>query len=634
MLCTILCALCLCLVSMAILFSNNRYMAYASANEISISSELFINERLQNENRSLSLHNQLMPNFRSEVLDANGCRGFVYDDDFAGAFIDTQGILNIGIVSNSNISKTMQNSFGLDGQAVFRDFTYSYNHLNAIMETLIPIKLNHGIFTIAIYQRYNHVAVYLDSEEKVQPTVAYLQRAGLFSETALSFVVDSNAMDEDNIRVPYGGDRINRTATSWGTLGVGAICNATGFIGVLTNEHVAPVGTTMQHGGVVIGTALRGQTQGTIDASFIPFVDQAAWSNTPHARRGGITSTNIRLGNESQIVEGRQVKRIGDSTNTTWGTITATNATSIVTGRPTITNVFRYSNDGEGGDSGGPVYFVGANSLYLIGLHFRSGGTPRTGAAVRISNIMNILNVTPITNDLYNPTNVGAGVQVNGFNFTPRPTGALVIPSMFNGRQTTHIGANAFSGSLWSILTLPSTVTTIGSRAFMNARHLLTVGFMYGSRLTEIGTQAFYGASRLREIFIPNGVTYIRERTFLGAHNLSTVVLPPSLRRIGYRAFQDTHNLRHLHIPFALDRIDNGAFINAYSLQSLWIWGSISVGNNVFLRARSLRIYTNAPSRPAHWHTNFNPSQRPVHWGSWFQFRAELYYEYNYLAEK
>lgn len=60
------------------------------------------------------------------------------------------------------------------------------------------------------------------------------------------------------------------------------------------------------------------------------------------------------------------------------------------------------------------------------------------GYACRITNIMNILNVTPITNDSFNTTNLtGDKLRLNGLNF--EPTGIFNLTDSIKGRHITTI---------------------------------------------------------------------------------------------------------------------------------------------------------------------------------------------------
>jgi len=112
-----------------------------------------------------------------------------------------------------------------------------------------------------------------------------------------------------------GGDIITRTTGDdpnySGTIGINAMCNFTGRLGILTNEHVARTldrnppllyhsyGNSNNFLGDANDPDARGRyrrvyigsndhTSREIDAAFVPFANPDEWNITPHARWGGI----------------------------------------------------------------------------------------------------------------------------------------------------------------------------------------------------------------------------------------------------------------------------------------------------------------------------------------------------------
>lgn len=86
-------------------------------------------------------------------------------------------------------------------------------------------------------------------------------------------------------------------------------------------------------------------------------------------------------------------------------------------------------------------------------------------------------------------------------------------------------------------------VTAIGERAF-NSQLITTVIFDEDIQLTTINDEAFYYASNLLNITIPNGVTTIGNRAFSNAIRLTSINIPASVTEIGKDAFYKTSGLR------------------------------------------------------------------------------------------
>ncbi len=78
-------------------------------------------------------------------------------------------------------------------------------------------------------------------------------------------------------------------------------------------------------------------------------------------------------------------------------------------------------------------------------------------------------------------------------------SGALTIPSTYNGKPVTSIGYKAFYNctGLTSI-TIPNSVTSIGEGAFYNCLGLTSITIP--SSVTSIGPETFYGCTGLTSI--------------------------------------------------------------------------------------------------------------------------------------
>lgn len=113
------------------------------------------------------------------------------------------------------------------------------------------------------------------------------------------------------------------------------------------------------------------------------------------------------------------------------------------------------------------------------------------------------------------------------------------------------IGESSFGscGSLQSI-TLPSTLTEIGSYAFNGCTNLSEVVTNEG--LKKIGRWAFEDCSSLQTISLPSTITEIDKYAFSGCSSLREVLLNEKIQGISRKAFQNCISLQHNTLPSTL----------------------------------------------------------------------------------
>ena len=140
---------------------------------------------------------------------------------------------------------------------------------------------------------------------------------------------------------------------------------------------------------------------------------------------------------------------------------------------------------------------------------------------------------------------------------------SVIIPSTYNGKSVTSIGANVFSEntSITSI-TIPASVTSIGNNAFYNCTGLTAVyytGDISSWCSITFGTTSYTAANPLQnannlyinnqlqtEIIIPDTVTEIKARAFDG-WNGTTVTIPNTIVTIGHAAFDGCSQLTRVN---------------------------------------------------------------------------------------
>ena len=140
---------------------------------------------------------------------------------------------------------------------------------------------------------------------------------------------------------------------------------------------------------------------------------------------------------------------------------------------------------------------------------------------------------------------------IDGWDYSNRPTGALVLPDTVTHNGITYtiraIGACAFSGCPIFTVVIPNTVDSLGDAAFG-------------------------GCSYLSEVTFSNALRYIGRYAFNGT-NLGNVVLPPQVGVLKEYAFQNAH-ITNITLNDSLQKLERGCL--AYNLfTSLYIPASI-----------------------------------------------------------
>lgn len=101
--------------------------------------------------------------------------------------------------------------------------------------------------------------------------------------------------------------------------------------------------------------------------------------------------------------------------------------------------------------------------------------------------------------------------------------------------------------------------------------------------LTYIGKSAFCGSPKLIEVKIPSTVTKIEQSAFWGCTGLTKIELPPQLEEVGYNSFYGCSGLTEITIPSSVKTIRSGAFEKCYSLESVTLSEGIGeIGTEAF----------------------------------------------------
>ncbi len=132
------------------------------------------------------------------------------------------------------------------------------------------------------------------------------------------------------------------------------------------------------------------------------------------------------------------------------------------------------------------------------------------------------------------------GAQIIGYtdaDTNPSP----VIPASLGGGTVTSIGDSAFYRSKIQSVTIPSSVTAIGSFAFYDCTKLSSITIPDGVTTIKDGT--FSACSGLKFVNLGSGVTEIMNSAFYGCYNLKSFTFPASVKKIADSAFESAHLL-------------------------------------------------------------------------------------------
>ena len=199
------------------------------------------------------------------------------------------------------------------------------------------------------------------------------------------------------------------------------------------------------------------------------------------------------------------------------------------------------------------------------------------------------------------------------------------ITSVTIPASVTEIGSNAFAGCTnltsvhyagdWSNLTIQSgnpavqdaanaplfdfeftldnTAAIVTNYKYNGAAADVTIPSRYqGKPVTTIGHAAFFN-SAVTSVTIPDSVTSISDSAFINCPQLTNISIPNSVTYIGFSAFNSCTSLKSITLPSSLSTIQSYAFCNCGNLETIRIPVSVtSIGNNAFADCPSLMTVT------------------------------------------
>jgi hypothetical protein len=168
------------------------------------------------------------------------------------------------------------------------------------------------------------------------------------------------------------------------------------------------------------------------------------------------------------------------------------------------------------------------------------------------------------------------------------------LTSVSIANSVTTIGDAAFQycNALNSI-TIPASVTTIGVDVFSGCNNLEKVivpdiaawcRIRFGENPLLYAHHLYSDESNeIKDLIIPDGVTYIFPCAFIGCSGLTSITFPESLTAIGGSAFRYCSGLTSVTIGNSITLIESYAFANCSGLNSITLGNSVkAIGDYVF----------------------------------------------------
>ena len=160
---------------------------------------------------------------------------------------------------------------------------------------------------------------------------------------------------------------------------------------------------------------------------------------------------------------------------------------------------------------------------------------------------------------------------------SPKPKGAITVPSTLGGKPVTSIGDRAFAGCSWiKQVTIPDGVTSIDGYAFSGCSALTSIVM---PNVTNIGERAFYNCSGLASVTMPKVIS-IGSESFRGCIGLTSVVMQ-NVTSVGGNAFSGCHKLTSMTMPNVMS-IGHDAFYGCSELVSVVMPNVKRIMNDAF----------------------------------------------------
>ena len=205
------------------------------------------------------------------------------------------------------------------------------------------------------------------------------------------------------------------------------------------------------------------------------------------------------------------------------------------------------------------------------------------------------------TSKLPETTNTGStvGLHTSAFSGTSGQRLTMVSHTFDDGVGTVTFNGDIakfgdyafYSATTLASIDIPDSVTSIGNSAFQNCSGLTNCTI--GSGVTSIGVSAFTYCRSLSNIVIPDSVTSLGYEAFSFCSGLTSVTIGNGVTSTGDYTFRGCSSLTSIDIPDSITTVGRGAFYSCKSLTSCTIGSGVtSIGNAAFSACSGLTSVT------------------------------------------
>lgn len=185
---------------------------------------------------------------------------------------------------------------------------------------------------------------------------------------------------------------------------------------------------------------------------------------------------------------------------------------------------------------------------------------------------------------------VAGGYAVRFYTYGLSNFDRVTIPETYKGEKVVGLRGNTFSNMFFlKEVSLPDTITFIRGQTFKNCFKLKGVDLP--KKLEYLGGGAFYNAKSLERIVLPDSLTYLGGESFYNNSSLVEVKLSNNLQEIRGDTFSGCNSLLSIEIPDSVTRIGGHAFYENYKLNNVVISSNSklqSIGSSAFRKCYNL----------------------------------------------